>query len=228
MRIHFIQHMPFEHPASIADWAQKKKYSSTYTKIYDNESLPAIDSLDMLIIMGGAMGVYEEEKYSWLKDEKTFIKNAIINNKKVLGVCLGAQLIAEVLDAKVYPHTKKEIGWFEIEKVQQHQITTHLPQIVTTFHWHGDTFTLPQNAVHLFKSEACTQQGFVYNNHVLGLQFHLEVRKDLLDGMTENERAELINDDFVQTEDEIKTLSSQYISQQKNYMFNLLDAFITT
>lgn len=225
MRIHFIQHMPFEHPASIADWAQENEHSSTYTRIFADQSLPAIDSFDMLVIMGGVMGVYEEEKYDWLKEEKLFIKNSIANNKKVFGVCLGAQLIAEALGAKVYPHTKKEIGWFEIEKVQPHKFTEHLPQTLTTFHWHGDTFNLPENAIHIFKSQACSQQGFVYNDQVIGLQFHMEVRKDLLDGMTDNERAELKKDLFVQTEDEIKTLAVKHLNQQKNFMFKLLDAF---
>ena len=102
--------------------------------------------------MGGVMSVYEENKYAWMKAEKEFIKKSIEANKKVLGICLGAQFIAEVLGAKVFSHTKKEIGWFELEKVLQHTLTDKLPQTFTTFHWHGDTFTLPDNSIHLFKT----------------------------------------------------------------------------
>jgi GMP synthase-like glutamine amidotransferase len=226
MHIHFIQHMPFEYPASIADWAAEKNHTTTYTKVFEDTAFPATDTFDMLVIMGGVMGVYEEDQYAWMPAEKSFIKNAIESKKKVLGVCLGAQFIAEALGAKVFPHTQKEIGWLPVEKVMPHKLTEKLPQTFTTFHWHGDTFTLPQNAVHLFKTKACEQQGFIYNGHVAGLQFHMEVKEDLLNGMTENERAELIKDEYVQTEDEIKNLMKEYISQQEKFMYYLLDAFV--
>ena len=226
MRIHFIQHMPFENPGTIADWAKEKNYSTTYTKIFENTDFPSIDSFDMLVIMGGVMGVYEENTYAWMNAEKSFIKKSIKANKKILGICLGAQFVAEALGANVFPHTKKEIGWFEVEKINQHKLTENLPQTFATFHWHGDTFTLPENAIHLFKTNACEQQGFLYNDRVAGLQFHMEVKEDLLNGMTENERAELIKADYVQTEDDIKNLTPKYIGQQKKFMYEFLEAFI--
>ncbi len=226
MHIHFIQHMPFENPASIADWATENNHTTSYTKVFEDAAFPSTGLFDMLVIMGGVMGVYEEDAYDWMPTEKSFIKRSIEAKKKVLGVCLGSQFIAEVLGAKVFPHTTKEIGWLPVEKVTSHALIEKLPQAFTTFHWHGDTFTLPENAVHLFKTKACAQQGFVYNNHVAGLQFHMEVKEDLLNDMTEHERAELIKNDFVQTEDEIKNLMLQYISQQKKMMYDFLDAFI--
>jgi len=226
MHIHFIQHMPFEHPASIADWAAEKNHITSYTRVFEDPAFPSMDAFDMLVIMGGVMGVYEENEYAWMPAEKAFIKRAIQAKKKVFGVCLGAQFIAESLGAKVFPHITKEIGWFEVEKVAPHKLTQKLPQIFTTFHWHGDTFNLPDNAIQLFKTEGCAQQGFVYNDHVAGLQFHMEVKEDLLNGMTENERAELIKDKYVQTEEEVKSLMQQYINQQKKFMYEFLDAFI--
>lgn len=101
---------------------------------------------------------------------------------------------------KVFPHTAKEIGCFKVEKVASHTVTEKFAKAFTTFHWHGDTFTLPEDTVHLFKTKTCEQQGFVYNKHVAALQFHLELKEDLLNGMAENERAELINAEYVQTE----------------------------
>ncbi len=86
MRIHFIQHMPFEYPATIADWASEKKHTSTYTKVFEDATFPSQDAFDMLVIMGGVMGVYQEEKYAWMKAEKSFIKTSIDANKKVFGV----------------------------------------------------------------------------------------------------------------------------------------------
>lgn len=222
MHIHFIQHMPFEHPASIADWAAEKNHATTYTKVFEEPVFPPIESFDMLVIMG----VYEEEKYAWMPAEKAFIKSAIKAKKKVFGVCLGAQFIAEALGAKVFPHTVKEIGWFKVEKVTPHKVTQQLPKAFITFHWHGDTFDLPENAIHLFKTEGCLQQGFVYHDHVAALQFHMEVKEDLLNGMTENERAELIKDTYVQTEEEVKSIMPQYIKLQKKFMYDFLDTFI--
>ena len=226
MHIHFIQHMPFEHPASIADWAAEKNHTTSYTRLFEDAAFPSIDAFDMLVIMGGVMGVYEEDEFAWMPAEKAFIKRAIEAKKKVFGVCLGVQFIAESLGAKVFPHTTKEIGWFEVEKVAPHKLTHKLPQAFTTFHWHGDTFNLPDNTIHLFRTEGCEQQGFVYNDRVAGLQFHMEVKEDLLNGMTENERAELIKDKYVQTEEEVKSLMQQYINQQKKFMYEFLDAFI--
>ena len=226
MRIHFIQHMHFEYPGTIADWANEKGFTTSYTKIFQQTSFPSIDSFDMLVIMGGVMGVYEENKYAWMKAEKEFIKKSIAEKKKVLGICLGAQFIVEALGAKVFPHTKKEIGWFQVEKVSSHKLIEKLPQTFTTFHWHGDTFNLPQNATHLFKTNACIQQGFIYDNHVAGLQFHMEIKEDLLNNMIENEREELIKAGYVQTEDEIKNLMTKYIGQQKKYMYEFLKTFV--
>ena len=225
MHIHFIQHMPFEHPATIADWAAENNHTTSYTKVFEDAAFPSIDSFDMLVIMGGVMGVYEAGKYEWMPAEKSFIKSAIEANKKVLGVCLGAQFIAEALGAKVFPHELKEIGWLTVEKVASHPLTDKLPDSFITFHWHGDTFTLPPDSIHLFKTKGCAQQGFVYNNHVAALQFHMEVKEDLLNGMTEHERAELVSAEYVQTEEELKSLMHQHISSQKKYMYDLLDAF---
>src|SRR5450432_104084 len=110
MPIHFIQHMPFEYPGSIADWATENNHTTSYTKVFEDASFPTTGSFDMLVIMGGVMGVYEEDEYDWMPAEKSFIKRSIEAKKKVLGVCLGSQFIAEALGAKVFPHTTKEIG----------------------------------------------------------------------------------------------------------------------
>ena len=226
MHFHFIQHMDFETPGSILDWCLNKQHTYTITRIYENPLLPGLNEFDVLVLMGGSMGVYEEEDYPWLKSEKTFIKSSINAGKKVLGICLGAQLIAEVLGAKVTPHTLKEIGWWPVQKTATHKLTDHLPVMFTTFHWHGDTFSLPENAIQLLSTPACDQQGFIYKNQVAGLQFHMEVKEDLLENMTEYEKAELVKASYVQREDDIRKQSHLYISQQKDYMHGLMDAFM--
>jgi len=226
MHIHFIQHVAFEYPGSILDWVTESNHTTSFTRIFESTEFPALDVFDLLVILGGPMGVYEEDKYPWLKDEKSFIKAAIEAHKKVLGVCLGSQFIANVLGEEVYPHSLKEIGWWPVQKTGMHSLTAALPEEFTTFHWHGDTFRLPKGAVQLFQSEGCTQQGFVYGRLVAGLQFHMEVKEDLLNGMTEHERSELTGERYVQTEEIIKSYISSEVPKQEGYMKIFMKAFI--
>ena len=225
MHIHFIQHVAFEYPGSIVDWAAQKNYTTSFTKVFEQAKFPSPEQFDMLVIMGGPMGVYEEDKYEWIKDEKNCIKAAIDTKKKVLGVCLGSQFIANVLGEEVYPHTLKEIGWWPVQKVSEHPLSNALPPEFITFHWHGDTFALPKGAVQLFKTKGCAQQGFVYNNHVAALQFHMEIKEDLLDGMTEHERSELTGGGYVQSEETIKQSIQAEAPKQAAYMSAFLDVF---
>jgi GMP synthase-like glutamine amidotransferase len=227
MKIHFIQHVPFEHPAYLLKWAKPQNYSYSITKMYEDYVFPSTDELDVLIIMGGPMGAYEEDKYEWLKFEKQFIKETIDAGKKVWGICLGAQLIADVLGSKVYPYTQKEIGWWPVKKTSDHTMTKGLPDEFTTFHWHGDTFDLPSGAIQLFKSEACAQQGFLYKNNVAAVQFHPEVEEDLLNSLSIHDRAELVPAPFIQTEDEMKKALPKHIEAQHRYITSLMEAFLS-
>lgn len=199
MKIHYLQHVPFEGLGFIENWALENKHSLSATKFFEKHQLPNLTSFDMLIVMGGPMSVYDEEKFPWLKEEKTFIKKAIEADKIVVGICLGAQLIAEVLGAKVYPNKGKEIGWFPIQKTG-HFFFKSLPDDFFVFHWHGDTFDLPRKAVHLASSVACRNQAFLYNKRVLALQFHLEATETTLQQMIENGRNELTEGEFIQNE----------------------------
>ena len=226
MKVHFVEHVLFEYPGYLVDWATAQGHSISYTKLYETKQFPETAMFDLLVILGGPMGVYEEAIFPWLKEEKIFIQKAIAADKKVLGICLGSQLIAEVLGSKVYPHQLKEIGWWPIEKVQNHCLIEQLPQHMTVFHWHGDTFDLPNGAVHLFRSAGCEQQGFIVGKNVAGLQFHMEVKEDLLLGMTAHERDELVPEKFVQSEKNIHDGIRVYANQQNNYLHNFIETFI--
>ncbi len=206
MHIHYLQHVPFEGLGSIQTWAIDHGHSLSATRFYQNDPLPELKDFDWLIVMGGPMNIYEEEKYRWLKTEKAFIKEAITANKTVIGICLGAQLIADVLGAKVYQGKHKEIGWFPIEltaEASNYPVFADLPQKITVFHWHGDTFDLPPGAVHLALSEGCTNQAFIYNHRVLGLQFHLESTPESLEQIITNCRDEMVPGKYVQNPTEI-------------------------
>lgn len=171
--------MPFEGLGCIGDWIQEHGHTVTATRWYETPVLPDLQDIDWLIIMGGPMGVYETEQHPWLRIEKQFIADAIQQQKKVLGVCLGAQLIAAALGARVYPNPEKEIGWFPVQFISPGSDTfpaTVFPPELNVFHWHGDTFDLPSTATRFAATAACAHQAFIYKGKVVGLQFHLEVR----------------------------------------------------
>ncbi len=226
MRIHYIQHVPFEGPASIRLWADRHGHDQTSTRVYEKPDFPGVDSLDWLVIMGGPMGVYDELQYSWLIAEKQLIRNAIDVGKTVVGICLGAQLIAEVLGATVFSNKHKEIGWFPVELTPAGSASGlfgFLPDRFTAFHWHGDTFTLPQGAVHLAKSKACENQAFLYGNNVLGLQFHLESTPQSVKDLAQNCCNEIQPGPYIQTKEQILSASADQYRRINDVMFGILD-----
>ena len=179
MKLHYFQHEPFEGLGMIADWAAKQGHVLSCTPFFDpGARLPKLDEYDALVVMGGSMGVYDEDRFPWLAAEKAHIRAAIDAGKRVLGICLGAQLIAACLGAKVAPHTHKEIGWFPVAMTDAgvvHPLLAGFNSAMTVFHWHGDRFEIPAGAQHLMSSAACDNQAFIYGEHVLALQFHLEM-----------------------------------------------------
>jgi GMP synthase-like glutamine amidotransferase len=225
LKIHCFQHVSFEGLGCIDHWIKEKGHSVNFTKFYVDDLLPDINIIDWLIIMGGPMGVYEEDKFSWLKKEKEFIKQAIAANKVVIGICLGSQLVAEVLGAKVYKNTEKEIGWFDVIVTQsgrKNKILDGFDDTFKVFHWHGDTFDLPQNAEHLIETPICKNQAFLYKEKVLGIQFHFEVTNETLAEMIKHGRNELIAADFIQSEVEILS-NEKYIKDNNAKLFKILD-----
>ncbi|MDF2187378.1 type 1 glutamine amidotransferase [Paraflavitalea sp. CAU 1676] len=229
MRIHFIQHVHFETPGYLWEWAISQQHTTTFTKIYEAVKFPAINTIDLLVVMGGPMGVYEEEKHPWLKEEKAFIRSAIDAGVKVLGICLGAQLIAEVAGARVYPNKEKEIGWWPVRKVTNDKTLSMLasfPDEFVTFHWHGDTFDLPAGAKHLFATEICPNQGFLINDRVAGLQFHFEATPALVDQMVTHGADELISGPYIQQGDLIKLHAPHYDDNQQELLVKFIEGFV--
>lgn len=203
MRAHFFQHVPFEGLGSIGPWLASRGASVTGTRFFEESTLPPVKDVDLLIVMGGPMSANDESVYPWLKDEKCFINEAITRDKTVLGVCLGAQLIASAMGARVYPNSEKEIGWFPI-----HSVATpgakgafQFPKESVVFHWHGETFDLPSGATRLTRSQACENQAFQLGHNVIGLQFHLETTPQGATDLVAKCRHELIPARFVQSEE---------------------------
>lgn len=187
--------------------------------------MPELQPLDLIIAGPGPMSVNDEAELPWLKTEKQFLRDAIKQGVPVLGICLGAQLIASSLGARVHPNSLKEIGWFPIQAVPESEHYFQFPPECNVFHWHGETFELPEGAVRLVRSPACENQGFRLGRNVIGLQFHLETTPQSVGPLIENSRHEMTPGPYVQSEAEIKkTPAANYvaINSLMNNMLNYL------
>ncbi len=237
MKIHWLQHVPFEGLGCIAPWLAENRHDVSCTRLWAGDSFPVIETGDGLIVMGGPMGVYDEAVYPWLAEEKEFIKQAIAQNKPVLGICLGAQLIAEVLGAKVWKNDQREIGFFPIfgkkaalteqrppgglRSVATASNDWEFPENFMAFHWHGDTFGIPDGAVHLASSAATKNQAFIFNDNVLALQFHLETTEESLMSLYKNCSGEITAGPFIQTLEQMRSFFPE-LKPANARMFSLL------
>lgn len=227
MHLHFLQHVPFEEPANILPWAKSRGFTVKGMRLYANETVTPAHSLDWLVVMGGPMSVNEEVKYPWLLAEKRYIRSAIAAGKTVIGVCLGAQLIAEVLGAEVKRNAHREIGWFPVTRTDASEsspVFCTLPKTFPAFHWHGDTFTLPPGAVHLAASEGCALQAFSVENRIFGLQFHLESTQESIEALLANCAADLAEGPYVQSAATIRAGYEEHLPTIMGLMTAFLDA----
>ena len=182
MKVVAIQHVPHEPMGYIEYLLKEKGVEYEYVKVYEGEE-PELRDATHLVIMGGPMGVYDD--YPFIPKEKELIRQAFKRNVPILGICLGAQLIASALGKDVYPY-KKELGWFEVRKVEEDPIVRDLPEVLKVFQWHGDTFELPDGAKLLYAGDLVRNQAFRIGNAV-GLQFHLEVTPEIVRDWVERE-----------------------------------------
>jgi GMP synthase-like glutamine amidotransferase len=225
LKIHCFQQAPFEGMGCIKEWCEKNGHTISYTRFYDTPEIPSINDYDWLIVMGGPMGVNDEDKLPWLTGEKNAIREAISQNKTVVGICLGSQLIASALGADVRNNHETEIGWFDVtltETGKAEPLMDDFPHTFKVFQWHGDTFDIPEGAKHLASSGVCKNQAFLYKNNVLGLQFHFEVTNDSLAQMLDGADDELTDAPFIQSKDDIQK-NAFYIGSTNEKMFLILD-----
>jgi GMP synthase-like glutamine amidotransferase len=224
MRIHVLQHVPFEGLGSMAHWIANKGFHLTISRLYQGDPLPDLRQFEWLIVLGGPMGVYDETQYPWLVMEKRLIEAAIRAEKTVLGICLGAQLIATALGRRVSPNPEREIGWHSLRLTQAANRTSlfgFMPDDLLAFHWHGDTFEIPDTAVALASSAACANQAFLYGRRVVGLQFHLETTSAAAQALIENCANELVPGRYIQRPEEIMA-SPRRFEVANDYMRGLL------
>lgn len=229
MNILLIQHDPLDGPGSLLEWAESRGHSIAFCLISGGAPLPSLESVDFLVSLGGPMGAYEEEKHPWIATEKEYLRQAFAAGKKILGLCLGCQLLADALGGKSFRHTCKEFGWQPIEPTEAGGEWFGTDDVFKAFQWHGDTYTPPLGAVQLARNEAAEQQAFLMEgpagNQILGLQFHLEwTEKMALEIVQEPDIAPAVSA-FVQSPKEILSDLSLFELAKKRF-FHLIDGFV--
>ena len=195
-----LLHAFFEQPGYISNWAEQNDFEIEEIHCWKKPEYPDPKEVRRLLIMGGPMGVYQTKEFPWLIEEIKFIRAVIDAGNKVLGICLGSQLISAAMGAKVYLNEKPEIGWFDLNwnsDAFKHPLSYGVSSRSKVFHYHSDTFDLPENALLLASSQATKNQAYALGDNVLALQFHMEVNHDLLEDMLFHGE-ELVPDTYVQ------------------------------
>ncbi len=229
-RIHILQHVPYEGPGALESCFTAARAQISFTRFYQDEPLPDPEAIDALVVLGGPMSDHDVEAYPWLNSELAFLREILTTDVPVLGVCLGAQLIARAMGAKVTPAAHREIGWFPIRRSPACSDTFFravFPEELEVFHWHGDTFALPEGAIHLASSESCENQGFLLDNRIVGLQFHLETTKSAAQALIHNCPGDLKPGPYVQTPAEMLENPARF-TQIHQVLNALMERFLNT
>lgn len=226
--LHILQHAACEGPGAIADWAAvRKNCHIATTHLYRGESLPDHAAVDLLVVMGGPMNIYQDRDHPWLRAERKFIESHVRSGKPAVGVCLGSQFLADALGGRVIQNPQIEIGCFPVDFTAEARVRfPFLPQSLDVAHWHGDTFELPAGALHLASSAACANQGFLYEGRVLALQFHPEAARDDLSAWIEEFDGGLKPDAYVQDASAILATPDEIFAAGQEMLRQLLDAII--
>ena len=208
MRIQLLEHDAEDFSrTNISFWAADKGYSLSQTYVCNNEDLPPLDSFDWLMVMGGSQHAWDDQSNPWLKEEKTFVAEALAKGKPFLGICFGAQLLAEALGGRLFTNAHKEIGWHEVSLNREGResfLFQNIPASFITFHWHSDHFSLPGSCTRLAESEASRNQAFVCDGRpVVGLQFHPEYTREMVTYYAREHSQDWVPDNFVSGKDRV-------------------------
>lgn len=225
MRLHIFQHEASCAPGTIGDWCAAREVVPLLTRFHLGETLPALNEVDALLILGGAMNAYQDADFPHLQTVRDFTRVALNSNKKVCGICLGAQIMADALGSRVVRAPEQERGWIEIvrrEEAASSPLLRWLPQRARFISWHDDTFAVPDGAVHGAQSQQCAAQAFAFGDHALALQFHPEAGASIVAGWIEDE-----------PEAERSGLRAEFFpfearfERQRELLFAALDAWIS-
>jgi GMP synthase (glutamine-hydrolysing) len=227
--IHFFQHLPHERCGNIERWARRRGRAVSRTRFARGEMPPADGDIEVLVIMGCARNVYQYRDYPCLPAQRKFAEQFLTRGGKVLGICHGAQVLADILGGRVYQNPFHEIGWHPLTMTAaaKDSSLSALPDGQRVLHWHGDNFDLPRGATLLASSAACPRQAFSYGAQILALQFHLEIGPGDLDALIEDCRDDFkLSGPWIQTEAEIRAGADRHAAAAEQFLGRVMDAFV--
>ncbi len=224
-RLVCLQHIGIEGPGALVEWAHARGFDVWTVPLYAEAPTPALRDDDLLVVLGGPMSVGDDRRLGWLKREKAFLGEALEAGRRVVGICLGAQLIADALGARVRPNACKEIGWYEVTQQAPPFSGSRLPRAFDAYHWHSEAFELPDDATRLWSSDACDEQGFVWRDRALALQFHLEATPAQVDAMCACFPDDLAGTGRVQSRAEMLAEPARFASAYR-VLATLMDEFV--
>lgn len=223
-----LQHIESEEMGHTEEWLHKHGYSVRRIRLYDGDTLPNAQDVDFLVVLGGPMSVNDTADYPWIAKEVAFLKEVLKRPVPVLGICLGAQLLAKALCANIIKSQEKEIGWYPIKAHQDAHTAIpgfELPESLTVLHWHGESFELPSDTTLLASSEGCRNQAFCLKPYQVGLQFHLEADDAAVRTMLEHSKKDMVDaGPFLQSEITLIKNTGMYAEKAKSVLFDLMNA----
>lgn len=212
----------------IGEWLQSQGWRQEYTRFFQGDALPDVHAVDAVVAMGGPMSVHDEARLPWLRQEKAFLLECMQGGVPVLGVCLGAQLMAAALGAEVGPSPDREIGWHAVQTEGGARATAlGFTEPFTALHWHGEMFDVPPGGERLASSAGCPNQAFVWGERALGLQFHLEATPESVAEMVTHLADYETPGRWVQGADALVAGAQKHANESNVLMRRLLDAWLT-
>lgn len=228
MNIQVIQHSAADSPASVASILDRLGHSVSTIRIDRGDPIPELPTADVLMMFGGGISLTASELPTWVDQERRLIRQYVEQGRRVLGICLGAQLLASALGATVKRNLEPEAGWhrvFRSSGSRRSGPATSLPSEMIAFHWHQDTFGIPQGATHLYQSEACSNQAFALGDRVFGFQFHFEANERTVLTFLAVSKLYRRQASFVQSEEQITEGIERYLTTQTEHLATFLRDF---
>ncbi len=228
MRIQYLKHHEAFDIGYIAQWAKENNFPLKGCDLSKKELLPSMDEFDMLVVLGGAMGAYEEGRYLWIKQERNFIGEAIKRGKYILAFGLGAQILAQSLRGDIHKNPYREIGFGEVRFNKEGRdfcLLKDIPEKITALHWHKDLFDIPRDGHLLAKSKACKYQAFRFHKRVMGLQFHLETTPETLTTLIKKCRCDIVKGQNVHNPNELEA-NAKKCKNMHNILARILNNYV--
>ncbi|MFK8113520.1 MAG: type 1 glutamine amidotransferase [Rubripirellula sp.] len=226
MKVLVIQHSAADRSAAVGEFLDKHGHSTQTIRIDKQDPIPNTVDADVLMMFGGACSLTGEEPPSWVAREQELIRRYVDRQRRVLGICLGSQMLAAALGAGVRRNHEPEVGWHTVRQVNPTATASGLPDSMTVLQWHQDTFDLPSGATHLFESDACQNQAFCIDDRIFGFQFHLEANLKTCQVFLAVSSMPQREGSFVQTAPEITAGIEQHLEQQTQNLNSFLQRFL--